>query len=166
MAHPWDRRESETAKAWRAFAHYRDAGPGRSIRATTEALYGDGGKAAKRRHVEAWSARHDWVARTEAYDAHLIEQRRRRREAALDKAADVLTEALVPSAELVADLVQNGASWDDPRMVSAMRQVCETVFDRIGLVKQTAPQKVEHSNDPEAPMPAPVIIQLPAKDGE
>ena len=68
----WERldHEDETPKAYRAFGLYRDIGPGRTLRAVAETLYGVRWKYGLRT-VEKWSSRFDWVARARAYDDHL-----------------------------------------------------------------------------------------------
>lgn len=78
---PWDRRPEETPAAWRGFCAYRDESyrpdaPYREQRslARAAALLNH----SSTRQVCRWSSAHDWVARCEAYDAHLLEERRRR----------------------------------------------------------------------------------------
>lgn len=65
---PWDRHDNETGPAWEAFQAYRDAGPGRTLKATTEAT---GRAPATHRQLELWSSKHDWVARVAAWDRHV-----------------------------------------------------------------------------------------------
>lgn len=66
---PWDKRPKETPRAFQMFTHYRDAGPARSLRkvaaetATTLGL------------VSGWSAEHDWVDRSAAWDQQLDRER-------------------------------------------------------------------------------------------
>ncbi len=63
----WEREERETAKAkaYEAFGAYRDLGAGRSLAKAA-------GKVGKsERLMKKWSARHDWGARTRAYDEYL-----------------------------------------------------------------------------------------------
>lgn len=61
----WDRRPTETAEAFEAFALYRDAGPTRSAASVGVAL----GKSTTL--MERWSGRHDWPARAAAYDTEV-----------------------------------------------------------------------------------------------
>lgn len=74
----WDRpAPGETAKAFAAFAIYRDLGPDRSIRRAKETA---GGSSANHRYWETWSSANRWPARAAAYDAwldeHLVAKRR------------------------------------------------------------------------------------------
>jgi hypothetical protein len=65
----FERQDEESAKAYRAFAVYRDLGPERTLRAVAEALYGIRWKYGKRT-VEKWSSSFDWVARARGYEDH------------------------------------------------------------------------------------------------
>lgn len=59
---PWDRREDETSKAYGAFVTYRDLGPERSLEKVAHTL----GKSTT--IMSRWSAQHEWVSRTVAWD--------------------------------------------------------------------------------------------------
>lgn len=61
---PWDRRPSETPRAYDAFRRYRDLGPLRSF----DALEGPG---LKRKTLHDWSSHHDWRDRAQAWDDEL-----------------------------------------------------------------------------------------------
>jgi hypothetical protein len=105
---PWDRRDDETSRAYHAFCLYRDMGPqGRSLRAVTEELYGDEGEnmGSVSSHVERWSSRFDWVARSTAWDDYMAERMREELEqrriedkieriASLDALHEVINDAL------------------------------------------------------------------------
>jgi len=71
----WERQEGESAKAYEAFAAYRDLGPDRSLPAAYRQRYGKkpaaGGVPG---YFLAWSSAHRWVERCRLYDAHLEEQ--------------------------------------------------------------------------------------------
>lgn len=61
---PWERLHDESAKAFQAFALYRDLGPReRSLRRVAAELGRD------RSLIERWSVRHRWQDRVAAYDA-------------------------------------------------------------------------------------------------
>lgn len=75
---PWERQPDETARAFEAFAVYRDLGPNRSIRKTGQAL----GK--NLTTIGEWSVKYDWVNRCAAWD---IEQERINRQEMLDDIA-------------------------------------------------------------------------------
>lgn len=63
--HQWDIQPGESAKAYAAFACYRDLGEDRSLLATGERL---------KKHPDflaKWSSRHRWVARAKAFDTHV-----------------------------------------------------------------------------------------------
>lgn len=80
---PWGRRD-ETDKAYRAFCIYRELGPGpgRSLhsayRRYVEERDGEdpGAGICAPSYFQAWSSRHDWVARVRAWDAYLDRQAR------------------------------------------------------------------------------------------
>lgn len=70
---PWEKQPRESSKAFYAFAIYRDLGAPRS-HAKVERILRESGTAGPSM-VRAWSTRHDWVRRAEAYDAHLDRER-------------------------------------------------------------------------------------------
>lgn len=59
---PWDRQPGETPKSYEAFKAYLHLGPSRSLAAVRRNGAG---------RAEAWSSRHGWVRRAQAWDAHL-----------------------------------------------------------------------------------------------
>lgn len=61
----FERQEGESARAYRAFATYRDLGSDRTLKAACEIYYGS---TSNLRQVQEWSRRHDWVARARAFD--------------------------------------------------------------------------------------------------
>lgn len=63
--YPWVRRETERGKAYDAFQAYLRLGPRRTITAAAEEV------GISRLSATELSARHDWVARSIAYDQHL-----------------------------------------------------------------------------------------------
>jgi hypothetical protein len=69
---PWQQRKGESAVAFAAFVAYRDMGPERSLSKVAK-----GGQVGGRtKHaLEKWSAKHDWVARAEAWDQELDRHR-------------------------------------------------------------------------------------------
>lgn len=77
----WDRQPGESARAFAAFCVYRDDGAGRSLRATVDKT------GTKLTQIGAWSRRHGWVSRVEAYDAHMARLEQAAREQALEAEA-------------------------------------------------------------------------------
>lgn len=63
--YPWVRRESERGKAYEAFQAYLRQGPGRTTMKAAEDV------GITYNSVKELSVRHDWVARSIAYDQHL-----------------------------------------------------------------------------------------------
>jgi hypothetical protein len=66
---PWERRDGETAKAFAAFAVYRDLGPGRSVAKAYQRQTGR--RPASNRaagHWVTWATRNDWQGRARAWD--------------------------------------------------------------------------------------------------
>lgn len=80
MAELWQRQPKERAKAWNAFRIYRDLGETRTHEKVRVAL---GRTAGYTRQIEEWSAKFKWVARVEAYEAHLDEERLKQNEKAI-----------------------------------------------------------------------------------
>ncbi len=62
---PWEQQPGESAKAFEAFAAYRDMGADRSIRKVAQKV----GKSATQ--MGKWSKAHQWTDRVRAYDKHL-----------------------------------------------------------------------------------------------
>lgn len=60
---PWDMRPDESAKAYQAFAVYRDMGVGRTLEKLGQNL----GKT--KAAMEQWSVKHGWAERVRAFDA-------------------------------------------------------------------------------------------------
>lgn len=60
----WFRQKGESRKAYEAFANYRDMGMGRSLPKVAQRL----GKSLEL--MKRWSARHEWVDRTDAFDTN------------------------------------------------------------------------------------------------
>lgn len=69
---PWEKRPSETLKAFHAFSLYRDLGFYRTHQKVADALDITVG------HISKWAAEHDWGERVELYE---VERDRRRLEA-------------------------------------------------------------------------------------
>jgi len=72
-ARPWHRQPGETDKAFLAFVTYRDLGPERTVQAAIDTS--NKTSSGLHRTWTGWSARHHWVQRAAAYDAHLDEVR-------------------------------------------------------------------------------------------
>lgn len=69
---PWEQQPGESAKAFEAFAAYRDMGAERSVRKVAQKL----SKSATQ--IKEWSAKWRWVERSRAYDRELDKQARAR----------------------------------------------------------------------------------------
>lgn len=76
---PWERRGNEGARAYEAFARYRDLGPARSVAKAARDL----GKSS--RTLEDWSSKNDWVERAELYDLDVDRRHREARESEMDR---------------------------------------------------------------------------------
>jgi hypothetical protein len=95
---PWERQPGETAKAFLAFAVYRDMLDGRTIAKTAEALTetsaGEGRTPEQVASVlRQWAVKHDWQRRAELYDVwrdrRYLERRESERERLLDELGQV-----------------------------------------------------------------------------
>lgn len=73
----WEKRDGETDKAYAAFCSYRDA-PAltRSIRKSCMAMLREDYTEYRLRVWENWSAKHDWIKRTRAWDGEKDRQSR------------------------------------------------------------------------------------------
>jgi len=78
---PWERRSAETARAYRAFACFRNLGEDRTIVRAAKLL----GKSESL--LRRWSARHEWWARVQSWD---LENEREERAAARRARAESL----------------------------------------------------------------------------
>lgn len=136
----WDRRASESDAAFKAFTRYRDLGPTRSLAKTEGNREATGGqRKPPSGRITGWSARHDWVARAAAYDAHLdqvrVEATERAARLNAASAAEFLTKMLA-EAHIHADIGNTAAAlavWN-----SIGRWVAPTAGQRIQL-ETTAP---------------------------
>lgn len=143
----WERQEGETGKAFAAFCVYRDMGTERSI----EKAYrrGNGRETASvPGYFAGWSARHDWVARAEAYDAFLgsvavasvvggIEQDREEyRTKVKQEAADFAQAAVAMRREAMMHDNKAEASLMLSRAVTAWREARQVEGIALGLVSE------------------------------
>ncbi len=94
----YERQPGETARAYQAFAHYRDSGATRSLRRTRQDLD------ASWTTLSEWSSKHLWVSRAEAYDAEQDRRRRIEREEAAEAARD----RAIKGAQLVQSIALKG----------------------------------------------------------
>lgn len=78
----WDRRNSETRKAYSAFLVYRNLGPMRTIREATPIFYGEKYTPTKESQMSLWSRMNDWVERANSWDHWNLQQRAIAREEA------------------------------------------------------------------------------------
>lgn len=97
---PWDRRSTETPKAYEAFCTYRDMGPSRSLSKV----------AAKLQKSETlmgrWSGQHDWVKRAAKWDD---EQDRIEREIAQKEQAKAIRDMRKRHADLATAMLIKSA---------------------------------------------------------
>lgn len=110
---PWEPQENESAKAYQAFAAYRELGSSRSIEQVSQIL------SKSIPFLKQWSAKWAWVERAKAYDAYLIQLRTSAREQSLAKqarkimSADEVKEGLTRIAEFdIAEVFEPDGSFD------------------------------------------------------
>jgi hypothetical protein len=81
MPKPWQKRENETSQQYEAFQFYYLQDPAsRSIKNAVAQYQRAAGKQDPQGHnsrFNYWSAQHDWVARSEAWDEHVFQERER-----------------------------------------------------------------------------------------
>lgn len=86
----WEKRADESAKAFHAFALYRDLGPHRSLSKVARALVESGSAYkttdAAETMLSRWSPKYRWVDRAEAYDMEVDARMREAREATMEVA--------------------------------------------------------------------------------
>ena len=97
---PWERRESESTKAYEAFCIYRDMGRERSLAKVAEKL----GKSETL--ISRWSYTHGWVDRAAKWDD---EQERLEREIAQREQAKAIREMRKRHAKLAEDMLTKSA---------------------------------------------------------
>lgn len=141
----WDRRETESAKAFAAFALYRDMAAGRSIERVAETLQKD------HTFLRRWSARHEWVARAAAYDTEVA---RRASAKAIESDADALArqieDARLMQIEARARFVEAATDASDMSRAEAAR-----VWAMAAKEEREArrlPAKVEHTGKDGGPI--------------
>lgn len=111
----WDRRDSESATAFRAFALYRDAGKDRSVRGVAAAL------GVTHKVVFRWSSKNEWVRRALAWDDHLdrikqaeIEDDARQRARRIRAMGDTYLESMARKLKRQQEYEANPKSKDNP----------------------------------------------------
>lgn len=140
----WLRQPKETAKAFEAFAIYKELGASRSIEAAGKRL----GKS--NALLENWSSQHLWVSRARAWDEHLgeleararieAEQRRatRRAEAQIrrEDREEALADALTERAEMMLKFPLSSAKTSSEQVVDPVTgQVVENKTTVINPAK-------------------------------
>jgi hypothetical protein len=76
---PWDKRDDETQKSYRAFQMYLRMGPhDRTLKKVHDRIYGT--DVNNFPSVRKWSAKYDWTSRVSEYDQHVEEKRRKKYE--------------------------------------------------------------------------------------
>jgi hypothetical protein len=159
---PWERQHGESAKAFAAFAHYRDTpAVERSLRNTarflSETIPDRTGKPESiRTELGKWSVKWNWVARVEAYE--IAEDRRRRLERAAHQRTMEERHAAAANTGLIAYLLRTQGGKDrngrdvealTPDQIGdwteAMRVLESSV--RIGRLTQGLPTDLMRSMD-------------------
>ena len=131
---PWDRQPGETAKAFSAFALYRDLSPSdRSVQAAVEAGRRVGAKGTHR-GWQRWAARYGWRDRAGANDSDLAARRREHMAKELERAQDdavvLVRAALAKVAERIEGLdAEELAAGQIP---AALKTLFELEFKALG----------------------------------
>lgn len=120
---PWERRRDEGARAFEAFAYYRDLGPQRSLAKVRQNL---GKTPAYLRQIETWSSRHAWVERATRWDEEQDRLHREAQQTALDEmrrrqvAAATQYQAAL---SLPAQTVMERLARRDPALLEALNEM-------------------------------------------
>ena len=110
---PWDRRSTETTKAYAAFLAYIALGARRSVREALRQNSGETAVSGKLRTWEGWSSKNAWVSRATARDAWLAQ--------VSDKQiASNIKACLLALTETTLRLLQTGDSRDFLRAARAL----------------------------------------------
>ena len=110
---PWDRRSTETTKAYAAFLAYIALGARRSVREALRQNSGETAVSGKLRTWEGWSSKNAWVSRANARDAWLAQ--------VSDKQiASNIKACLLALTETTLRLLQTGDSRDFLRAARAL----------------------------------------------
>lgn len=121
---PWERLENESAKAYLAFCNYLELGTKRSIVQLT------GGNPSKRRWLERWSAKFQWVERTTASDTQHLESRLSARDSILKK----LQVAALEEAPRAFETLVGIARGEVPAFRDQVKAIT-IILDRVGFVE-------------------------------
>ncbi len=129
----WKRRPDETIKAFESFSIYLRLGRKRSY---ARVLAESGRPPGYIRQVERWSSTHQWVARAEAFDTWLLEQRL----AEIPKLADQ-TRLLV--ARRVRNLAKSLCDIGDGTIEDAPPSRVAAIREAFAVTGVSGPKKVE-----------------------
>lgn len=114
MPESWEKRETETPKAFAAFCAYRDLGPERSIEKVGQKL----GKS--KALIERWSRKHEWVSRVVAYDVRL--ESKVRAETETEKVRTNVEFITAAKKRLFAELEKPDGDWR--AAIEALKRLC------------------------------------------
>ena len=126
----WDRRSTETTKAYAAFLAYIALGARRSVREALRQNSGETAVSGKLRTWEGWSSKNAWVSRADSRDAWLART-------ADEQTAANIRKCLLALTERALKLLQSGDSRDFLRAARALSlhfppiQRVEDVSERI-----------------------------------
>lgn len=157
---PWAKRPGETRPCRAAFVCYLEQGPARSLRKTAELLKRD---PVYKRILEKWSAKFEWVKRTDAYDESMIERGLRLRplirEAALLKMADAAGEA----SDVILGVMRGDQGEGDTLPI--MDRHGAVIGNRPAVAPSTRLQAAIRAHESIGLVP-PKRVELTGKDGE
>ena len=157
MSEVWEKRESETARAYRAFCVYRDMGVDRSLAKVRAKL---GKKSGYERQLQEWSSDHEWVSRAAAYDEHLEVLLRDEQEERLITERRLQTEReLKDTTRLLSafdGLIQQLENTDDLTLLALDAQAAylERIYRmrRLALSMQQEITQAQHTGENGGPM--------------
>lgn len=144
---PWERRETETAKAYAGFRRYLELGPAdRSLARAYSAYKGETVRKSAPAYFKRWSSEHEWVARAEEYDARVATSALEAREESRQRAYQTLADGAVGAARTLVDIMLGRvecpeAVVDDetgeisvPTSIADRRLSAASILDRAGVV--------------------------------
>lgn len=171
MPNPWEKRESETPRAFGAFGCYLKLGSKRTLKACSDAgEYSETG-------VRKWSARHDWELRASDYDSDELDRDIQGRERVRERARQIMIDDVEEAARTL------GAVMRREIKLPECSDRCTDEVCHCGLRTPTFDRHGEHVGDRATVTPAearasalaildrcgmapPKRVELTGKDGE
>ena len=144
----WTRLSNEPSKAYLDFCIYRDLGRGRSLDRACKLSYAEQGKdhgSARRTGQWAdWSQKFNWVARAEAYDDWIDEEKRSAHVAKLQELEDMKLDFAVENQRRKQDLVRNMDATLERGLAAPFTEISQRKDDEAAWHEDHEQNEVPH----------------------